>query len=942
MKLSRAPIVASSAIMCSLLLVGCGSASDGSHASDGEGGASLGGNSAKGGSVGRSTGGSRSTAGSSGSSASAGRSSTVSLDAGASSVGGSNNASAGQGTNGGASGAAGSTSAIAGAAGTTRGADAAGATSLGGAAGSAGLANAGTAGTAGTPVALGGYCQACAQPSDCAGANAACGEVAGHKVCLPNCDTSACAEAGQECKLWTDGHQYCMPASKDCACTAATAGSTQACTVKNTFGTCTGTAMCSPVLGFVGCNARTPAAEFCNAVDDDCDGSVDEDFAALGSACDGTDSDSCANGTTVCAASGLGVTCSTESKSDIVEICDGIDNDCDGATDEGCDADGDGYCNASMTIVGTPTVCSKGGGDCNDGAATVNPGVEELCDGIDNNCSGSVDEVTVRPPNDNQLGKCANTKKVCVAAKWENDYTGVAGYGQAETPDASFADENCDGIDGTASTGVFVSNDLGTDTGSCSKTFPCKSIGYAEQVAVRETRPQIYVAAGTYAGVVELVGGVQIYGGYDAAWVRGPYTTAANAVILIGGVRESEHMVLYGSGITTSVKVADLIIEAPTVTDTDANGNGRSSYGAYIVDSKVTFERVKLVGGKGANGRTGAVGVGATNPAPSGGNGGNGSEFSVGCDNSTRGTAGVGASNPNCNTQKSKGGNGGVGGTMDTSCAWYGCDNCNATAGLPGETLPSGTDSSGTLWQGAVGGAGGPVGEGAGANGQPGGAGTHGVNGAGGARNVNARGQMVGNFWYSFYGNPGGLGTEGGGGSGGGGGGGSDDGVDANGGGGGGGGAGGCAATVAGQGGGGAGSSFGLFALRSTLVVTGCELLIGAGGNGGPGGAGATGQTGGGAGWFGAGSNSGAGGLGGTGGDGGHSGGGAGGHGGLAYGIFLFESTTSTASSTFTPGTAGLAGPGGSSPGHAGTNGLSGTNGEVFDCATEPECKTAI
>ena len=56
------------------------------------------------------------------------------------------------------------------------------------------------------------------------------------------------------------------------------------------------------------------------------------------------------------------------------EICDGIDNDCDPATDEGVDADGDGV-----------TTCA---GDCDDGNALAFPGNAEVCDGFDNDCDG--------------------------------------------------------------------------------------------------------------------------------------------------------------------------------------------------------------------------------------------------------------------------------------------------------------------------------------------------------------------------------------------------------------------------------------------------------------------------------------------------------------------------------------------------------------------------
>ncbi len=61
------------------------------------------------------------------------------------------------------------------------------------------------------------------------------------------------------------------------------------------------------------------------------------------------------------------------------EICNGIDDNCNGQIDEGFDVDGDGY-----------TTCQ---GDCNDNNNAVNPGAtENLCNGIDDNCNGQTDE----------------------------------------------------------------------------------------------------------------------------------------------------------------------------------------------------------------------------------------------------------------------------------------------------------------------------------------------------------------------------------------------------------------------------------------------------------------------------------------------------------------------------------------------------------------------
>lgn len=78
-----------------------------------------------------------------------------------------------------------------------------------------------------------------------------------------------------------------------------------------------------------------------------------------------------------------------------LEICDGLDNDCDGFAEEGmetyADNDGDGFGDPQVIMpCDTPGVANNL--DCDDNNAALNPGALEVCDGQDNDCDGTVDE----------------------------------------------------------------------------------------------------------------------------------------------------------------------------------------------------------------------------------------------------------------------------------------------------------------------------------------------------------------------------------------------------------------------------------------------------------------------------------------------------------------------------------------------------------------------
>jgi hypothetical protein len=77
-----------------------------------------------------------------------------------------------------------------------------------------------------------------------------------------------------------------------------------------------------------------------------------------------------------------------------VEICDGEDNDCDGVADNGCDEDGDGFCNTELDHT-AGAACEPG--DCDDTNPDINPEGTPGCDGVDNDCDGDVDNLAAVP-----------------------------------------------------------------------------------------------------------------------------------------------------------------------------------------------------------------------------------------------------------------------------------------------------------------------------------------------------------------------------------------------------------------------------------------------------------------------------------------------------------------------------------------------------------------
>ena len=200
--------------------------------------------------------------------------------------------------------------------------------------------------------------------------------------------------------------------------------------------------------------------ETCNGLDDDCDGQIDEENAGGGSDCDTEVPGACSAGTKNCID---GTLICMQRLEPVDEVCNGLDDNCDGQSDEE-NPGGGGECD-----TGLQGLCGIGVERCSTGVLVcviMNQPVAERCNGLDDNCNGVADETwagRLGQPCLAGTGECQHEgQQICA-----EDFLGVICDAIPGEPVGETCNHRDDDCDGDTDEGLGVGDPCDVGQGAC-------------------------------------------------------------------------------------------------------------------------------------------------------------------------------------------------------------------------------------------------------------------------------------------------------------------------------------------------------------------------------------------------------------------------------------------------------------------------------------------